>query len=183
MADDGFDGQRVTAATFLVEVDGVEIGRFMEISGLEVTVGVEDVEEGGENSYVHKLPGRMTWPNVTLKRGITQNDGLLSWLNKSSGEQFAAAGQQARPVDGRDHARRSERQAPAGVGVRRGLPGEVDGPELRGLVERHGDRGAGDHPSWIPGQEHHLSRPASARRSRPGYARASASIAGRPRRV
>ena len=37
MADDDFDGERVTAATFLVEVDGVEIGRFMEISGLEVT--------------------------------------------------------------------------------------------------------------------------------------------------
>ncbi len=92
MADDNFDGERVTAATFLVEVDGVEIGRFMEISGLQVTVGVDDVEEGGENSYVHKLPGRMTWPNVTLKRGITQNDGLLTWLNKSSGEQFAASG-------------------------------------------------------------------------------------------
>ena len=92
MADDSFDGERVTAATFLVEVDGVEIGRFMEISGLEVAVGVDDVEEGGENSYVHKLPGRMTWPNVTLKRGITQNDGLLAWLGKSSGEQFAASG-------------------------------------------------------------------------------------------
>jgi phage tail-like protein len=92
MADDNFDSERVTAATFLVEVDGVEIGRFMEISGLEVTVGVDDVEEGGENSYVHKLPGRMTWPNITLKRGITQNDSLLTWLNKSSGEQFAAAG-------------------------------------------------------------------------------------------
>jgi phage tail-like protein len=34
----------------------------------------------------------MTWPNITLKRGITQNDTLLAWLNKSSGEQFAAGG-------------------------------------------------------------------------------------------
>ena len=41
---------------------------------------------------MHKLPGRMTWPNITLKRGITQNDNLLDWLNKSSGEQFAAEG-------------------------------------------------------------------------------------------
>ena len=65
------------AATFLFEVDGVEIGRFMEISGLEVSVAVEDLEEGGENSFVHKLPGRMSWPNITLKRGITQNDALL----------------------------------------------------------------------------------------------------------
>jgi phage tail-like protein len=92
MPNDGFDNERVTAATFLFEVDGVEIGRFMEVSGLEVNVAVEEVEEGGENSYVHKLPGRMTWPNITLKRGITQNDTLLTWLNKSSGEQFAASG-------------------------------------------------------------------------------------------
>ena len=92
MPNDSFDNERVTASTFLFEVDGVEIGRFMEVSGLEVTVGVEELEEGGENNYVHKLPGRMTWPNITLKRGITQNDTLLSWLNKSSGEQFAASG-------------------------------------------------------------------------------------------
>src|SRR6476660_8297177 len=64
----------------------------MEVSGLEVNVAVEDLEEGGENSYVHKLPGRMTWPNLVLRRGVTQNDGLLDWLNKSSGEQFAANG-------------------------------------------------------------------------------------------
>lgn len=92
MADDGFDSQRVTAATFLFEVDGIEIGRFMEIGGLEVTVETEDVQEGGQNSFVHKLPGRMTWPNIVLKRGVTQTDSLLAWLNKSSGEQFAANG-------------------------------------------------------------------------------------------
>jgi phage tail-like protein len=92
MPNDGFDAERITAATFLVEVDGVEIGRFMEVSGLEVSVGVEEIEEGGENNYVHKLPTRMTWPNITLKRGITQNDTLLEWFTKSSGEQFAANG-------------------------------------------------------------------------------------------
>jgi len=90
MPDDSFDSDRISAATFLFEVDGVEIGRFMEISGLEVSVETEDVSEGGQNSFVHKLPGRMTWPNITLKRGITQGDSLLKWLNKSSGEQFAA---------------------------------------------------------------------------------------------
>ncbi len=92
MSNDAFDSERVTAASFLVEVDGVEIGRFMEITGLEVEVGVESIEEGGENGYVHKLPGRMTWPNLVLKRGVTQNDSLLAWLNKSSGEGFTGQG-------------------------------------------------------------------------------------------
>lgn len=79
-------------AKFIFEVDGVNIGSFMEVSGLEVSVETEDVSEGGQNSYVHKLPGRMTWPNITLKRGVTQQDELLKWLNDSSGEKFAANG-------------------------------------------------------------------------------------------
>jgi len=92
MPNDNFDQERITSATFLFEVDGVEIGRFMEISGLEVSIETEDVQEGGQNSFVHKLPGRMSWPNLRLKRGITQNDTLFQWMNKSSGEQFTAGG-------------------------------------------------------------------------------------------
>lgn len=92
MADDSYYDDRVTASTFMFEVDGLEIGRFSEVSGLEVEIGVDSIEEGGQNGYVHRLPGRMTWPNITLKRGITQSDNLFEWVNKSSGEQFASAG-------------------------------------------------------------------------------------------
>jgi phage tail-like protein len=90
-AGDAYDA-RVTASRFLFEVDGIEIGWFMEVSGLEVTVETEDLQEGGQNSFVHHLPGRRTWPNLRLKRGITKNDSLLKWLNNSSGEQFSASG-------------------------------------------------------------------------------------------
>ena len=89
MSNDAFESDRIYGATFLFEVDGKEIGRFMEVGGLQVDVEVEDIQEGGQNGYSHKLPGRMSWPNLTLKRGITQNDSLLAWLNKSSGEGFA----------------------------------------------------------------------------------------------
>lgn len=92
MADDSFYSERVGSASFLIEVDGVEIGLFKSISGLSVDIEVEELVEGGENSYAHKLPGRMTWPNLVLARGVTQNDNLLTWLNKSSGEQFASQG-------------------------------------------------------------------------------------------
>lgn len=92
MKNDAFESERVHSATFLFEVDGVEIGRFMEVTGLQVDIDVEEVKEGGENSFVRKLPGRMKWPNIVLKRGITQNDSLLTWMNKSSGEQFARNG-------------------------------------------------------------------------------------------
>lgn len=81
-----------SSATFLFEVDGVDIGRFEEVSGLEVSIETEDIQEGGQNSFVHKLPGRMSWPNIVLKRGVTRQDNLLKWLNESSGEQFSANG-------------------------------------------------------------------------------------------
>lgn len=81
-----------TTARFIFEVDGMELGWFHEVSGLEVSIETEDISEGGQNEYVHKLPGRMTWPNITLKRGVTQSDNLLSWMRESSGEQFAANG-------------------------------------------------------------------------------------------
>ena len=80
----------VNTARFLFEVDGVDIGWFSEVQGLEVSIETEDVAEGGQNGFVHKLPGRMTWPNITLKRGLTNSDGLMAWMRESSGEQFAA---------------------------------------------------------------------------------------------
>jgi phage tail-like protein len=90
MPSSAFDNSH--SAFFLVEVDGVDIGTFREVSGLEVTVATEDIEEGGVNGYVHKLPGRMTWPNLVLKRGVTSNDNLLAWLGEVSGSGFAKAG-------------------------------------------------------------------------------------------
>ena len=83
-------GDLPTASRFLFELDGVEIGIFREISGLQVTVGVQEFREGGQNGFSHRVPGRMTWPNVIFKRGITQSNALFDWLNKSSGEGFAA---------------------------------------------------------------------------------------------
>lgn len=82
-------GEPPIADRFIFEVDGVEIGVFREVQGLQVTVGVEEMREGGQNSFVRKLPGRMTWPNLIFRRGVTQSDALFDWLMKSSGEGFA----------------------------------------------------------------------------------------------
>jgi phage tail-like protein len=83
-------GDLQVSARFLLEVDGVEIGIFREVSGLQVTVDVVQVAEGGQNSYLHKLPARMSWPNLVFRRGLTQADALFDWLQKSSGEGFAS---------------------------------------------------------------------------------------------
>jgi phage tail-like protein len=78
-------------ATFLVEIDNqIELGRFSEISGLQIDVQVEEYTEGGENGFVHKLPGRMTWPNLVLKRGVTKEDVFMNWLQDYVGDGMAA---------------------------------------------------------------------------------------------
>lgn len=87
---DNWNGALRSPATgrFLFEVDGVEIGTFSEVSGLSVEVAVDPVEEGGQNQFIHKLPGRMEWPNIVLKRGITQSDQLFEWLSRTSGDGY-----------------------------------------------------------------------------------------------
>ena len=74
---------------FVFEVEGRTIGAFTEVAGLAVQIEVEDVAEGGQNAYTHKLLGRMKWPNLVLKRGITDSNALFEWLMECSGEGFA----------------------------------------------------------------------------------------------
>ncbi len=89
---DGFHGDTPVASRFLFEVDDIEIGVFTEVSGLELKVAVEEFQEGGENSFTHQLPGRISWPHIVLKRGVTDSDALFKWVNQSAGDAFAANG-------------------------------------------------------------------------------------------
>lgn len=95
-AASAFDDRAVSSAKFLVEVDGVDIGRYEEVSGLTVQLEVHEYSEGGVNGHVHHFPGRMTWPNLVLKRGITNDDNLLAWFHRAAGQDFAANGSVAR---------------------------------------------------------------------------------------
>ena len=86
----GFNGEIPTTSNFLFEVDGVSIGMFAEVAGLEVRVDVTTYREGGENGYEHQLPGRMTWPHIILRRGVTNSDALFQWVSKTAGPGFSA---------------------------------------------------------------------------------------------
>ena len=85
-------GEPAIGSRFLFEVDGVEIGLFAAVRGLQVTSQTENLTEGGQNGYTHRLPGRLEWPNITFSRGLTDADALFDWMNKTAGEGFAAAG-------------------------------------------------------------------------------------------
>ncbi len=85
-------GDVAIGSRFLFEVDGIEIGLFASVVGLEVSSRFVEVVEGGQNGFVHRLPGRLEWPTITFTRGLTDADALFDWMNKTAGEGFAAAG-------------------------------------------------------------------------------------------
>jgi phage tail-like protein len=66
-------------SSLITNVDVAISGGFSECTGLEGTLQVEEYPEGGENRYVHKFPTRMTYSNITLKRGITFSQDLWQW--------------------------------------------------------------------------------------------------------
>jgi len=53
--------------------------RFQEVSGLSVDVNLETYNEGGENRFVHRLPGRTRYSDLVLKRGMTLVSGVTAW--------------------------------------------------------------------------------------------------------
>jgi phage tail-like protein len=68
------------AYLYYVELSGVLVALFTKCKGLGVTRDVETVTEGGVNNYEHKLPGRLTFGNITLEHGLTIGRGLWDWM-------------------------------------------------------------------------------------------------------
>lgn len=64
---------------FLVEIQGVVVAGFSEVSGLSAETEFDEQREGGVNEFVHKLPKLTKYPNLTLKRGITDSEVLWQW--------------------------------------------------------------------------------------------------------
>jgi phage tail-like protein len=68
------------------EVSKVDIdSRWSEVSGLNVEMTTEELIEGGENRFVHKLPQRTKFPNLVLKRGVftSLSSDLIKWAENA----------------------------------------------------------------------------------------------------
>lgn len=69
---------------FMIDVQGQINGYFSEVSGLgsesevieDKTVNPDGIE------IVKKIPGRLKWGDITLKRGITSNLDMWDWRKK-----------------------------------------------------------------------------------------------------
>ncbi len=66
---------------FNVVVDGLELGSFTALDGLTAEYEVMPYSEGGENSFIHQLPGRLKYGNVKLTRPVDlQSKALGAWF-------------------------------------------------------------------------------------------------------
>ena len=67
------------AFNFLIEIEGLLVGGFSDVSGMESRVEVEDQREGGVNDYVHHLPRQAIHTNLVLSHGLTDVSTLWNW--------------------------------------------------------------------------------------------------------
>ena len=79
-----------TTFRFLVEIEGLVVGGFSEVTGLDIEVEVESYREGGLNTFAHELPGPVRYPaRLVLKRGLTEADSFWRWYRDVARGQIA----------------------------------------------------------------------------------------------
>lgn len=73
---------------FGVTIDSAEggsadLGTFTGCQGLTMEYDVFEYQEGGENSYVHRLPGRLRFANLVLSRAVDASSGAVAaWFRR-----------------------------------------------------------------------------------------------------
>ncbi|MFC5741352.1 phage tail protein [Dyella tabacisoli] len=55
------------------------VGGFSECTGIDMAMAPEEYKEGGRNGGLLKFPTRVTWSNLTLKRGLANSTELWDW--------------------------------------------------------------------------------------------------------
>jgi len=75
-----------TAFNFAVEIDVPDLSTkavnasFAECDGLEMTMDVKTIREGGNNGKQIRLSGALNYAQLTLKRGMTESFELWDWF-------------------------------------------------------------------------------------------------------
>ena len=89
MPDAGARPYPFIAFNFSVEIhrdgdSGPLVGAsFSECDGLEMTMDVKTIREGGNPGQAIRLSGNVSYANLTLKRGMTEDFGLWTWFRDS----------------------------------------------------------------------------------------------------
>jgi phage tail-like protein len=82
----------LTSFNFAVEIypDGdsapLAEAAFAECDGIELTMDVKTIRQGGANDRAYRVPGVVNYSNLTLKRGVTGNLDLWDWVQRSTAD-------------------------------------------------------------------------------------------------
>lgn len=92
-ARDAVAGDPLVAFNFAVEFSGVIGGYFTEASGLgsEHEIIEHKIVSPDGREIIRKIPGRMKWGDITLKRGITSSMDFWDWRKQIEDGQVAQA--------------------------------------------------------------------------------------------
>ena len=96
---------------------------FSECTGLEMTLDIEDYNEGGNNGTVLKFPKRAKYSEITLKKGITKDTQLFDWF-------YGFTQGAGKRKDGVITLRDARGKPHTVWGFSRGLPSKYSGPQL-----------------------------------------------------
>jgi phage tail-like protein len=73
----------VASIYFSLEIDNVDLGVFTTCSGLGMELQILQREEGGGGIFVHQLPGRFRYTNLTVTRPIgVDTQKTMAWLGR-----------------------------------------------------------------------------------------------------
>jgi phage tail-like protein len=86
-ADDQIRALTNAAFRFVVDIEDERQAAFTECTIPVIEWNVEEVKEGGLNTYVHQLPGSRKSAKITLKNGVGTSE-LMQWYIDTMGESF-----------------------------------------------------------------------------------------------
>ncbi|MCP5013279.1 MAG: phage tail protein [Aestuariibacter sp.] len=70
----------ITGYSFRVEIDGITRAGFKDCSGLESSQEANTYREGTDRGMtLRKIPGMVTYGDITLSRGVTTDSELWVW--------------------------------------------------------------------------------------------------------
>lgn len=75
------------AYMFKVKIDGQDLGLWNSFEGLGMETTIETREEGGNNAFVHQLPGRLKYTNIKIARPVGRDsEDVAIWLSGMANE-------------------------------------------------------------------------------------------------
>jgi phage tail-like protein len=73
--------ERALGLHFTVTIDGLSLGDWTKCDGLSIEYDVKEYQEGGENSFTHRLAGRAKYSNIRLTRPIDSSSAEIAlWV-------------------------------------------------------------------------------------------------------